>query len=168
MMSENLSAHDGKHFVIQKGKAQCNQGNQFPHFRVTSHQKHYWNTQDSIADHLAVTEDDVQFDPPGPSFGTCRLKPTSGGYLPCTFAPAGKWQKVYEKTKVMNKSCISEISELMCSTGGKITIKEHGQTSVMNRQNITQADPGTYQMINPFLDLKESQKELEDPDPVYE
>jgi hypothetical protein len=65
---------------------------------------------------------------------------------------------VYEKTKVMNKSCLSEISELMCSTGGKITIKEHGQTSVMNRQNITLADPGTYQMINPFLDLKESQK----------
>ncbi len=25
-MSESASPHDGKHFVIQKGKAQCNQG----------------------------------------------------------------------------------------------------------------------------------------------
>jgi hypothetical protein len=34
-MSENTSPHDGKYFVIQKGKAQCNQGNQFPQFKVT-------------------------------------------------------------------------------------------------------------------------------------
>lgn len=167
-MSENLSAHDGKHFIIQKGKAQCNQGDQFPNFRVTSHQKHYWNNSDATADYLAVTEDDIQFNPPGPSFGTCKLKPSSGGYLPCAFAPAGKWQKTYEKTKVMGKSCLSEISELQCSTGGKITVKDHGQTSVMNQQNITLADPGIYGIINPFLDLKESQEELEGQNEVYE
>lgn len=57
-MSENTSPHDGKYFVIQKGKAQCNQGNQFPQFKVTSHQKHYWNNKDGQADYLAVTEDD--------------------------------------------------------------------------------------------------------------
>lgn len=56
-MSENTSPHDGKYFVIQKGKAQCNQGNQFPQFKVTSHQKHYWNNKDGQADYLAVTED---------------------------------------------------------------------------------------------------------------
>ncbi|MGG7437707.1 DUF4280 domain-containing protein [Chryseobacterium arthrosphaerae] len=167
-MTESLSAHDGKHFIVRKGKACCNQGDQFPRFMVTSHQKHYWNHKDATADYLAVTEDDVWFDPPGPSFGKCKLKPTSAGYLPCTFAPAGKWQKTYEKTKVMGKSCLSEISELMCCIGGKITVKEHGQTSVMNRQNITFADSGAYHMINPFIDLKEFQKELEDPDPVYE
>lgn len=167
-MSENLSEHDGKHFVIQKGKAQCNQGDQFPQFKVSSHQKHYWNNRKTSEDYLAVTEDDVQFNPAGPSFGKCKLKPTSGGYLPCVFAPAGKWQKTYPKVKVMDKSCLSEISELMCGTGGKITVKEHGQTSTMNRQSITMADTKSYHIINPFLDLKESQEELEEPDPIYE
>ncbi len=167
-MSENRSAHEGKHFVIQKGKAQCDQGSQFPRFKVTSHRKHYWNSQEVLPDYLAVTEDDVQFNPPGPSFGTCRLKPSPGGYLPCTFAPAGKWQKTYESTKVMGKSCLSEIAELMCSTGGKITVKDHGQTSVMNRQNITLADSRDYHMINPFMDLRETQEELDEQDQIYE
>lgn len=167
-MSENLSNHDGKHFVVQKGKAQCNQGNQFPQFKVTSHQKHYWNNKESTADYLAVTEEDVQFTPPGPSFGMCKLKPTTGGYLPCVFAPVGKWKKTYEKVKVMGKSCLSEISELMCSTGGKITVKEHGQSSSMNKQSITQADSKSYNLINPFLDLKEFQEGLEEPDQIYE
>ncbi|OCA79307.1 hypothetical protein BBH99_19430 [Chryseobacterium contaminans] len=167
-MSENLSAHEGQHFVIQKGKASCNQGDLFPQFKVSSHQKHYWNHKEAIADYLAVTEEDVQFNPSGPSFGKCRLKPSSGGYLPCAYAPAGKWMKTYEKVKVMGKSCLSEISELMCSTGGIITVKEHGQTSIMNRQNITLADLQSYHLINPFMDLKESQEELEEPDPIYE
>lgn len=161
-MSENTSPHDGKYFVIQKGKAQCNQGNQFPQFKVTSHQKHYWNHKEGQADYLAVTEDDLQFTPSGPSFGQCRLKPSSGGYLPCAFVPAGKWQNTYEKTKVLNKSCITELSELMCATGGKITIKDHGQTAVITRQNIRNADPKEQQNINPLLDYREFQDEQEE------
>ncbi|WEK69442.1 MAG: DUF4280 domain-containing protein [Candidatus Chryseobacterium colombiense] len=156
------SPHDGKHFVVQKGKAQCNQGNQFPQYKVTSHQKHYWNSEEGEADYLAVTEDDVQFTPPGPSFGQCKLKPTSGGYLPCAFAPAGKWQKTYEQVKIMGKSCVTELSELMCTTGGKITIKEHGQTAAMNNQNVQNADPQEQHNINPFMDFKEFQKENSD------
>jgi len=39
------SEHDGKYFVIQKGKAKCNQGMKFPSFKVASHQKHYWNDE---------------------------------------------------------------------------------------------------------------------------
>lgn len=161
-MSENSSPHDNKHFVVQKGKAQCNQGNQFPQFKVTSHQKHYWNNEDGEADYLAVTEDDLQFTPPGPSFGQCKLKPTSGGYLPCAFAPAGKWQKTYEKVKVMDKSCLSEISELMCATGGKITVKDHGQTASMSKQNVKNADPKEQQNINPLFNYKEYQEEQDD------
>lgn len=161
-MSENTSPHDGKYFVIQKGKAQCNQGNQFPQFKVTSHQKHYWNNKEGQADYLAVTEDDLQFTPSGPSFGQCKLKPSSGGYLPCAFAPAGKWQKTYEKTKVMNKSCVTELSELMCTTGGKITIKEHGQTAEITKRNVRNADPKEQQNINPLLDYKEFQEEQEE------
>ena len=57
------SEHNGKHFVIQKGKAMCDKGTSFPNFKVTSHQKHYWNDADGKEDYLAVTEDDVQFNP---------------------------------------------------------------------------------------------------------
>jgi hypothetical protein len=75
------SEHEGKHFVVQKGKAQCNQGNQFPQFKVSSHQKHYLNDGKAKVDNLAVTENDLQFTPPGPSFGQCKLKPSSSGYF---------------------------------------------------------------------------------------
>ncbi|SHG29147.1 DUF4280 domain-containing protein [Chryseobacterium vrystaatense] len=167
MMSENSSSQEGKHFVVQKGKARCNQGNQFPHLKVASHQKHYWNDSDGQADYLAVTEDDLEFTPSGPSFGQCRLKPVSGGYLPCTFVPEGKWQKTYGKVKVMEKSCITEISELRCSTGGTITIKDHGQTGSMTSQNVRKADPAEQQDINPLINYKEFQEEQEDGLNIY-
>ncbi|MFC4414427.1 hypothetical protein [Kaistella carnis] len=35
------------------------QGFKFPKFKVTSHQKHYWNNAEGQADYLAVTEDDL-------------------------------------------------------------------------------------------------------------
>ncbi|CAA7195196.1 hypothetical protein CHRY9293_01427 [Chryseobacterium potabilaquae] len=162
MMSEDSSCHHGKHFVVQKGKVQCSQGNQFPQFNVTSHQKHYWNDEEGSSDYLAVTEDDLEFIPSGPSFGQCKLKPSSGGYLPCTFAPVDKWQKTYEKVKVMGKGCVTEISELLCTTGGKITIKDAGQTALMNVQNIKNADPKEQYYINPLLDYKEFQEEQDD------
>ena len=158
-MSENSSPHDGKHFVVQKGMCQCDKGFKFPKFKVTSHQKHYWNNEEGEADYLAVTEDDLTFDPPAMPFGNCKLKPTSGGYLPCAYAPAGKWQKTYEKVKVMDKSCVTEISELMCATGGKITILKHGQTVSMSKQNVKNADPKEQQNINPLFNYEEFQEE---------
>ncbi|KPH13751.1 DUF4280 domain-containing protein [Chryseobacterium sp. ERMR1:04] len=167
-MSKNTSPHDGKHFVIQKGKAECNQGNQYPQFKVTSQQRHYFNDPDGNPDYLAVTEDDLQFNPPGPSFGQCKLKPSSGGNLPCAFAAAGKWQKTYEKTKVDGKPCLSEISELMCSTGGKITVKDHGQTAHLNKQNIKNADVQEQHMINPFIDFKKFQESTEENNSICE
>ena len=44
------SEHDGKYFVIPKGKAMCDKGTTFPNFKVTSHQKHYWNDAEGQAD----------------------------------------------------------------------------------------------------------------------
>ena len=49
------SEHNGKHFVIQKGKAMCDKGKSFPNFNVTSHQKHYWNDADGKADFRRTT-----------------------------------------------------------------------------------------------------------------
>ncbi|MGV0922079.1 DUF4280 domain-containing protein [Empedobacter falsenii] len=155
------SEHEGKHFIIQKGMCQCNQGFKFPKFKVTSHQKHYWNDADGQADYLAVTEDDLTFDPPAMPFGNCKLRPTSGGYLPCVYAPAGKWTKTYEKVKVMDKSCLTEISELMCSTGGKITIMKHGQQSEIGKTNVNNANTQEQQVYNPVVDFDELKEEIE-------
>ncbi|MET3047491.1 PAAR-like protein, partial [Flavobacterium covae] len=44
-----------------------------------------------------------------------------------TEVAAGKWSKTYDKVKILDKKCVTEISELKCSTGGKITILKHGQ-----------------------------------------
>jgi LysM repeat protein len=153
------SEHDGKYFVVQKGMCQCNQGFEFPKFKVTSHQKHYWNDADGKADYLAVTEDDLQLDPPAQPFGQCKLKPSSGGYLPCAYAPAGKWTKTYEKVKVMDKSCVTELSELMCSTGGKITILKHGQQSEAGKSHVKKADSKEQQVYNPIMDFDEFKEE---------
>ncbi|KFE98913.1 hypothetical protein IX39_16025 [Chryseobacterium formosense] len=159
--SENSSSeHDGKYFVIQKGMVQCNQGFKFPKFNVTSHQKHYWNDADGQTDYLAVTEDDLQLDPPTQPFGQCKLKPSSGGYLPCTYAPAGKWTKTYDKVKVMGKCCVTELSELMCSTGGKITIFKHGQQSELGKRNVDNADSKEQQVYNPVVDFEEFKEKI--------
>ncbi|MDR3025156.1 PAAR-like protein [Chryseobacterium sp.] len=154
------SEHDGKYFVVQKGMCQCNQGFKFPKFKVTSHQKHYWNDADGQADYLAVTEDDLTLDPPAMPFGNCKLKPSSGGYLPCAFAPAGKWTKTYDKVKVMGKSCVTELSELMCATGGKITIFKHGQQSEAGKSHVKKADAREQQIYNPVMNFEEFQEEI--------
>ncbi len=161
------SEHDGKYFVVQKGMCQCNQGFKFPKFKVTSHQKHYWNDADGQADFLAVTEDDLQFDPPAQPFGQCKLKPSSGGYLPCAYAPAGKWKKTYEKVIVMDKSCVTELSELMCSTGGKITIFKHGQQSEAGKSNVKKADVREQHVYNPIMDFEEFQEEINENEEVW-
>lgn len=153
------SPHEGKYFVVQKGMCQCDQGFRFPKLKVTSHQKHYWNDEDGKAEFLAVTEDDLTLDPPAMPFGNCKLKPSSGGYLPCAFAPAGKWTKTYEKVKVMGKSCVTEISELMCSTGGKISIYKHGQQSESGKSHVKKADAREQQVYNPVINFGEFQDE---------
>ncbi|MCS3529776.1 DUF4280 domain-containing protein [Chryseobacterium sp. JUb7] len=161
-MSTQSSPHDGKHFVVQKGKAQCNQGDQLPQHKVTAHQHHYWNDSDGNADFLAVTEDDLQFNPPGPSFGQCKLKPTPGGYLPCSYAPAGKWQKTYNKVNIIGKSIVTEISELQCCIGGMITINDHGQRGQMSKQNVKTADSKTVQHINPLVKMQNFKELVEE------
>lgn len=157
-MSENSSSHNSRHFVVAKGKAVCSKGTAFPGFNVTSHQKHYWNDEEGTSGYLAVTEDDVTFLPPAAPFGSCSLQ--NGN--PCVFAPAGKWQNTYDKVKIMGKSCVTEISELRCTTGGKITVMQHGQTAAMTRQNIINADPSEQRNINPAFHYGEFRDEQYD------
>ena len=154
------SEHDGKYFVIPKGMAMCDKGTKFPNFKVTSHQKHYWNDEEGQADYLAVTEDDVMFNPPAVPFGNCSVK--NGN--PCAFAPAGKWTKTYDKVKVMGKSCVTEISELMCSIGGKITILKHGQQSEAGKSHVNNANSDEMQIYNPIMDFDGFKEEIEGED----
>lgn len=154
MMSQE---HENKHFVIQKGKAICDKGTQFPNFKVTSHKKHYWNDEKGNTDYLAVTEDDVQFNPPAVPFGNCALKNNQ----PCSFTAAGKWKKTYDKVKILDKSCVTEISELQCSVGGKIKILEHGQQAELSGQNFKNGNTIIHNQINPLVDLDEFVEGLE-------
>jgi hypothetical protein len=150
------SEHDGKYFVIPKGKACCDKGAKFPNFKVTSHQKHYWNDEDGIADYLAVTEDDLNFNPAAMPFGTCSIK--NGN--PCAFAPSGKWTKTYDKVTILGKSAVTELSELMCAVGGKITVMKHGQQSEAGKSNVNNADSREQQAYNPIMDFEEFQEEI--------
>lgn len=149
-----MGAHDGKHFIIQKGVAQCNQGIAFPHFKVTSQKRHFINSEEADDDYLIVTENDVQFDPPSQPFGAqCKLQPTSNGYKPCSFAAAGKWQKTYEKISVEGQHPLTEISELQCTIGGLITVMKHGQQSEVSREQVLQADTDEQEIYNPVVDF---------------
>lgn len=153
---DSKSEHDDKYFVVQKGMACCDKGAKFPKFKVTSHQKHYWNDENGEADFLAVTEDDLTFNPPATPFGTCSIK--NGN--PCSYAPAGKWKKTYEKIKIMGKKPLTEISELMCTVGGKITVMKHGQQSKAGKGSVKKADAKEQRTYNPIMDFEEFQEEI--------
>lgn len=150
--------HDGKKFVIQKGKAICDKGTKFPQFKVDSHKKHYINHAGDSDHYLAVTENDNQFNPPAVPFGNCSLQNNK----PCTFAPAGKWQKIYKDVKVLDNSLLTEISELQCSVGGKIKIMDHGQRAELSKQNFKNADVKVHGYINPLVDLRKFNEKLDE------
>ncbi len=146
---KSAGEHDGKLFIAQKGKAICDKGTKFPQFKVTSHKKLFVNDKEGADDYLAVTENDLQFNPPVVPFGNCSVK----NGQPCSFAPAGKWQKFYKDVKVMDNCLLTEISELQCAVGGKIKILDHGQKAQLSKQNFKNADNKVHQYINPLIDL---------------
>ncbi|MCS3532584.1 PAAR-like protein [Chryseobacterium sp. JUb7] len=150
--------HDGKLFVIQKGKAICDKGTKFPQFKVSSHKKHYLNNESNSDDFLAVTENDLQFNPPAVPFGNCSLKNNQ----PCSFAPVGKWTKFYKDVKVLDNALLTEISELQCAIGGKIKIMDHGQRAQLSKQNFKNADARVHSYINPLVDLRMLNEQLDE------
>jgi len=154
---KSAGEHDGKLFVAQKGKAICDKGTKFPQFKVSSHRKLYINDKDDVDDYLAVTENDLQFNPPAVPFGNCSVK----NGQPCSFAPAGKWKKFYKDVKVLDNALLTEISELQCSVGGKIKVMDHGQKAQLSKQNFKNADAKVHSYINPLVDLEEFTDELD-------
>ncbi|WP_144283276.1 PAAR-like protein [Chryseobacterium echinoideorum] len=144
--------HDGKYFVVHGAKCVCDKAEnpkQTADFQVTSHKIIVLNDQSKK---YLATEDDKTFMPPVATFGKCTLKPSSGGYLPCALAPAPKWDKAYESTQVQGKKSLTEISELKCMVGGKITIEKHGQTDSVTTAHADNTNPLELAMVNPAVE----------------
>ena len=64
----------------------------------------------------------------------------------------------------MGKSCVTELSELMCATGGKITVMKHGQTAEISKQNVKNANPNEMHIYNPIVNFEEFQDQFNDDD----
>lgn len=154
--------HDGKYFVVHNAKCVCDKAvnpKQTADLQVTSHKTIVLNDQ---SQKYLATEDDKTFIPPAATFGQCKLKPSSGGYLPCQLAAAPKWNKTYESTQVEGKKTLTEISELMCMIGGKITIDKHGQTDSVSNAHADNTDPLELAAVNPAIEMPK--KKIEYPE----
>lgn len=145
--------HEGKYFVVHGATCICDKAedtSKTAKLKVTSHEKVVFNDEDGK---YVATSDDTTLDPPAATFGKCTLKPSSSGNQPCTFSPAGKWQKFYEKTKIADKPLLTEISILQCTIGGKVTIKKHGQTNSVTKEHAENSTPVELAMINPAVKM---------------
>ncbi|WP_261510977.1 PAAR-like protein [Chryseobacterium paludis] len=146
------SDHDGKYFVVHNAKCVCDKAEnpkQTADLQVTTHKIIVLNDDSSK---LAATEEDKTFIPPVATFGKCTLKPSSAGNLPCALAAAPKWSKTYESTQVMGKNTLTEISELQCMVGGKITIDKHGQTDSVSNAHADNTNPLELAAVNPAIE----------------
>lgn len=105
--------------ITDTAQLSCNQGIMPSNLTVTSQN---FSTADGK---MIATEQDKQAMVNIKPFWQCKLKPTTGGYLPCIPAPK-IWQKTTEKDTINNYKILTEDSFCMCSTGGKIEVADKG------------------------------------------
>lgn len=146
---------EDKYFIVDGSQCSCNKGNKIATLKVISHSKVVFNSNQS--DKWVATEEDVHFKEGTSCFGICSINNN-----PCYFSPTGKWQNVYNKLKILDKATIIENSYIMCSMGGKITIKNHGQISEISNRHIQKADTFLINMICPMIDFGEIQEEQDE------
>jgi len=95
-----------KIYVLDGALVECNQGFMPAKLLVTENQKV------KIQGKFKATDMDIQVPQ---TFGQCKLKPTSGGYLPCMPA-LQKWMKTTKKASLgSSKKFLFEDSECMCA-----------------------------------------------------
>ena len=127
-----------KIYVLDGALLSCNQGFTPAKLLVTQNQKV------KIQGNFKATDMDLQVPQ---TFGQCKLKPTSGGYLPCMPA-LQKWNKTSNKSTLGGgKKWLYEDSESMCVIGGKVTITDPTQIDMAGSvkeefKNIAMAIPG--------------------------
>ncbi|CAD0221555.1 DUF4280 domain-containing protein [Chryseobacterium sp. JV274] len=105
--------------ITDTAQLSCNQGTVPSNLSVTSQ-----NFSTAEGKHIA-TEQDKQANVNIKSFGQCKLKPSSGGYLPCIPAPI-TWQETTEKDTINNYKILTEDSFCMCGIGGRIEVAGRG------------------------------------------
>ena len=113
--------------ITDTAELSCNQGTATSKLNVTS--------QDfvTIEGKAMATEEDKQANSNIQPFKQCKLKPSSGGYLPCVPAPI-QWEDTAEKDTINGQKILTENSYCMCSVGGKITIKDKGHNENHNAE----------------------------------
>uniref|UniRef100_UPI00262644F9 DUF4280 domain-containing protein n=1 Tax=uncultured Cytophaga sp. TaxID=160238 RepID=UPI00262644F9 len=132
------------YLICEGALCECAGGSAKVKLKVTSHKKAYIN-----GDKLVATEKDVTFDSPG-NFGTCSFM--TSPYNTC--APSvQKWLQPYNDIEVENNKVITDKSEMMCTTGGKIKITKHGQTQDVNAEQANNMDRTIAAQVNALADL---------------
>lgn len=108
--------------IIDTTQLKCDKGTTPTPITVTS------QSFMKIEGKLQATEEDKQPNSNIKPFGQCKLKPTTGGFLPCIPAPI-KWQdtSVFE---IDGKKELLDNSTCQCSVGGKISIVKSAQNFV--------------------------------------
>lgn len=149
--------HEDKFYVVDGAKCLCDKGVTPATLKVNSHSKTILNSSKNDEKHTATVED-LQFKEGNSCFGSCKVKNNN----PCAFVPAGKWMKPYEKLKIMDKEALIEISYLMCSVGGKITIQHHGQSVRLGSNNVQKADAQLLNQVMPGINFEEFQAEFDE------
>lgn len=154
---EALQHGKEEYFIVDGAKYFCDKGTVPATLKVSSQTKSIFNSKGN--DKWAATLEDVQFKEGNSCFGSCAVKNSN----PCTFSPAGLWQKPFEKVRVMDKKVLVESSFLMCAMGGKISVQHHGQTIKVGKSNLQRADSELLNQVLPGLSLQEHKAEFDNP-----
>lgn len=148
---------DDKFYVVDGAKCVCDKGTIPAVLKVTSQSRTIFNSRKNNEKYVATLED-KDFREGSSCFGSCKIKNNN----PCAFVPAGNWKKPYEKLKIMDKAALTEISYLMCSVGGKITVHHHGQSIKMGINNVQKADAELINQVVPGINFEDFQGEYDD------
>jgi len=105
--------------ITDTAELSCNQGTVITALKVTSQQFA------KINDKLQATEEDKQANTNIQPFKQCKLKPTTGGYLPCVPVPT-KWEQTVAKDTINDLKILTEKSACQCAVGGKISVTHKG------------------------------------------
>ena len=156
-----------KIYVVDGALLKCNQGMKPAKLQVTQNQKIKIQGKFKATDMDNVVPE---------TFFQCKLKPTSGGYLPCVPA-LQKWTKTTKKASLgKSKKFLYDCSETMCATGGKITVAQHGQINTAGSmkeefKNIAMLIPGAMlgndkvpKVVQSYWMDEDEQEEISDSD----
>jgi hypothetical protein len=105
--------------ITETATLQCSQGTSNCQLTVTSQNFCF------IENKLIATEEDKQSGVNIKPFGMCRLKPTSGGFLPCVPIPVA-WKSTMAKDEINGCKILLDSSTCPCSSGGEIRIIDKG------------------------------------------